>query len=131
MAYNLDAAREFGRRLHEFKNNKIDLRVTHNYMSKPDLIRWCSQNSLNVFPYYRDLPGLSAVTDQAIVSGRGMAITNCNTFRHILPYISYYPKQGYLDLTKTTLPGIKRMQKDWSNENFVLLFNELLKENLK
>jgi hypothetical protein len=84
-----------------------------------------------VFPYYRDLPGLSAVTDQAVVAGRGMAITNCNTFRHLHKYIGYYPKETYLQLTETTVPGVKQMQEDWSNDNFVLKFKELLSERIQ
>ncbi len=120
--------KDFASRLYKFKSDNVDLRITHDYMSKPDLIRWCSQNSLNVFPYYRDLPGLSAVTDQAIVAGRGMAITECNTFRHLAKYISYYPKETYLQLSESTLPGIKQMQDDWSNDKFIDKFGELLSE---
>jgi hypothetical protein len=123
-------ARDFAKRLHENKGNKVDLRVTFDYMTKPDLIKWCSQHTINIFPYYRTLPGLSAVTDQAIVANRGIAITDCDTFRHMHKYISYYPKYTYLDLAENTLPGIKQMQEDWSNENFVLKFKELLSERM-
>jgi hypothetical protein len=120
--------KEYSQRLHLFKSNTVDLRITHDYMTKEELIPWCSQNSLNVFPYYRDLPGLSAVTDQAIVAGRGIAITDCNTFRHMHKYINYYPKESYLELTTSTLPGIKKMQEDWSNEKFVNTFKDMLSE---
>jgi hypothetical protein len=126
-----EIAREFSRRMHIFKNGNVDLRITFDYMSKPELIRWCSQHTLNVFPYYRDLPGLSAVTDQAIVAGRGIAITNCNTFRHMHKYISFYPEQSYIELSKSTLDGVKQMSIDWSNENFVTRFKELLSERMK
>ena len=100
-------------------------------MTKQELIQWCSEHSLNIFPYYRSMPGLSATTDQAIVSGRGLAVTSCSTFRHIRKYISYYPKHDYLKLSESTLPGIKQMQLDWSNENFVQRFLELLEENIE
>ena len=127
---SLSVLTAYGKRLLSLGNNKIDLRVTHDYMEKPDLIRWCSQNSLNIFPYHREVPGLSAVTDQAIVANRGIAITDCNTFRHMRPYINYYPEEDFLSLTESTLPGIRQMQIDWSNENFVLRFRELLSEKL-
>ena len=128
---SLEAVKSFGERLKSFRTDKVDIQITHDYMSKPDLIRWCSQNSLNIFPYYRTLPGLSAVTDQAIVANRGIAITDCDTFRHMHKYISYFPKQDYLQLTTSTLPGIKQMHEDWSNKNFVIKLKEILLERLK
>jgi len=124
-------SKSFAEHLQRLKGPNVDLRITYDYMHKNALIRWCSQNSLNIFPYYRDLPGLSAVTDQAIVANRGIAITNCNTFRHMHRYIEHFPNQGYLGLSKSTLPGIKQMQEDWSNKNFVAKFQELLSERLK
>lgn len=122
---------EFAKRMHKFRNGNVDLRITHDYMNKRDLIRWCSQHTLNVFPYYRSLPGLSAVTDQAIVAGRGIAITDCDTFRHMHKYISYYPKETYMQLSESTISGVKQMQEDWSNDNFVAKFKELLSERLR
>ena len=126
----LSAAIAYASTLHKFRGGNVDLRITHDYMEKPDLIRWCSEHTLNVFPYYRSMPGLSATTDQAIVAGRGIAITNCDTFRHLHPYIGYYPDQSYMQLSESTLPGIKQMQEDWSNSKFVERFNEILAENL-
>lgn len=127
---SFQTVKDFANRLQRFKSSNVDLRITHDYMSKPDLIKWCSQNTLNVFPYHRNLPGLSAVTDQAIVAGRGIAITDCDTFRHMNKYISYYPKETYLQLSKSTLPGIKQMQEDWSNDKFVAQFDKLLFEQM-
>ena len=100
--------------------------VTHDYMTKSELIRWCSQNNINVFPYYRHQPGLSAVTDQAIVSERAIGITDCNTFRHMHPYIPHYPEQGYEQLAESTLEGVLKMKKDWSEESFNIAFGKML-----
>lgn len=127
----IQALRDFATRMHSFKGSNVDLRITHDYMDKASLIDWCSQNTVNVFPYYRDLPGLSAVTDQAIAAGRGIAITDCNTFRHMHKYIDYYPRQSYMELSESTLAGVKQMQTDWSNDNFVEAFTALLKERIK
>ena len=130
-AFSISAVKSYSNTLHKFRNKNVDLRITHEYMSKNDLIKWCSQNSLNVFPYYRDLPGLSAVTDQAVVAGRGIAITDCDTFRHMRKYISYYPEQNYLQLSESTLPGVKQMQLDWSNDKFLSKFNLLLSKHMR
>jgi hypothetical protein len=107
----------------------LDIRLTSNYMTKQELISWCSEHTLNVFPYYRNSPGLSATTDQAISSGRAIAITDSNTFRHMRPYISYYPEQSYLELVNSTPSGVKQMQEDWHPSKFLSLFEELLSDN--
>ena len=126
---NQQRLEEYGKQLKWLAKPGIDVTVTYDYMTKLELIHWCSQNTINAFPYYRnELTGLSAVTDQAITAGRPIAITNCTTFRHMHKYISYYPMQTYLELIKSTPPGIKQMQIDWSPENFSKKFNELLIE---
>ncbi len=114
--------------LRSLANKDIEVIITHVYMEKLELIRWCSEHTINSFPYYRNQPGLAAVTDQAISAGRPIAITSCNTFRHMHPYISYYPKQTYLELIESTPIGIKQMQEDWHPLKFKERFEELLIE---
>lgn len=125
-AFSLPAVVNYCNTLYKFKADNVDLRITNDYMSKQDLIRWCSQNSLNIFPYYRDLPGLSATTDQAISAGRGIAITNCNTFRHMAKYINYFPKESYMELSVSTLPGVQQMKSDWSADKFTNAFLDMM-----
>jgi hypothetical protein len=117
---------DYGNQLKGVATSGIEVRVTYNYISKIELIQWCSENTINSFPYYRDLPGIAAVTDQAISAGRAIAITDCVAFRHMRKYISTYPTQSYLELIESTPPGIKQMQKDWSPENFRTQFNQML-----
>lgn len=104
----------------------IEVNVTHDYMSKEELINWCSQNTLNCFLYDRNMPGLAATTDQAIISGRPIAISNNDTFRHILAYLPPYPRRNLKQSIETSAPAIKQMQKDWSQQNFALRFEEML-----
>ncbi len=112
--------------LRSLADSSIDVRITHNYMNKEELIRWCSEHTINSFPYYRNMAGLSAVTDQAISAKRALAVTSCNTFRHLHKYISYYPNQSYIELSESTLPGVSKMNADWHPDNFNLKFYELL-----
>lgn len=91
----------------------VDLRVTEDYMDKPSLVRWCSQNTLNVFLYNRKMAGLAAVTDQAIASGRPLAVSACDTFRHIHPYIGSYPEKSLSELITSSVDGVRRMREDW------------------
>jgi len=104
----------------------IEVVVTHDYMSKEELIRWCSQNTLNCFLYDRKMPGLAATTDQSIVAGRPLAVSGNETFRHILAYLSPYPQWSLKRSIAESGELVKRMQADWSPENFARKFEEVL-----
>jgi hypothetical protein len=102
--------------------------VTHEYMSKPNLVRWCSENTINMFPYHRRMPGLCAVTDQAISSGRAIAITECDTFRHLHPYMPSYPTRNLRELISITPPIVAQIMKDWHPSVFAVVFEQLLED---
>lgn len=104
----------------------IEVQITHLYMSKQELIRWCSQNTLNCFLYDRNIPGLAATTDQAIVSGRCLSVSSNDTFRHITSYLQPYPAWGLKDSIEKSAPLVKKMQRDWSPDNFAVRFEEML-----
>lgn len=126
---NVEMVNRYSAGLMTLAKSNIDLRITHDYMSKTDLIRWCSEHTINIFPYYRKIPGLSAVTDQAISAGRAIAVTDCDTFRHMHQYISYYPKHSYKELITSTLVGVMKMQQAWHPDRFNEKFDELLIAN--
>ena len=118
----------YGKFLEKRAGPKVEVIISHDYMDKSVLVGWLSQHNINCFPYYRERPGLSAVTDQAIAAGRGIMTTECNTFRHVHKYISHYPKQNYLELATSTLNGVARMREDWSQDKFRLGFDNILRE---
>ena len=118
----------YGKMIEKRANSNVEVIISHDYMDRAKLIEWLSEHNMNCFPYYRERPGLAAVTDQAIASGRGIMTTECNTFRHLHKYINYYPKEDYLQLSKSTLDGVKKMQDDWSPEKFKLGFDSMLSE---
>lgn len=125
---SLQMLHEYADNLKTFAKGDTEVVVTHDYMSKQNLIGWCSQNTVNVFPYYRNLSGLSAVTDQAIASGRPLVITGDNTFRHIHQYIDHYPDHSYEELILSTPSGVKEMQEDWHPSKFKEKFIRMLSE---
>jgi FkbM family methyltransferase len=106
--------------------NGIKVVVTHDYMTKQELIKWCGQNTLNCFLYDRNQPGLAATTDQSITSGRPLITSKNNTFRHIQKYIKPFPYQSLKDAIGNTPKIIKEIQNDWSPENFRKRFEEVL-----
>lgn len=107
----------------------IDIIVTNDFMDKEQLIKWCASNTLNCFLYDRNIPGLSATTDQAIVSERPLAVSDNDTFRHINSYLKPYPAWSLRDSISKSIPVVKAMKQDWSAENFVKKFELLLEEN--
>lgn len=107
----------------------IQIIATHNYMSKEELIEWSSQNTLNLFLYNRNQTGLSATTDQAISSGRPLAISTNETFRHITKYINPYPYRNLKESIIFSQPEVIKMQKEWSPENFAKKFEKVLKDS--
>ncbi|MBI5470706.1 MAG: hypothetical protein HY961_00030 [Ignavibacteriae bacterium] len=104
----------------------IQIQVTNDFLSKEQLIRWCSENTLNCFLYHRDQPGLAATTDQAIASGRPLAVSANETFRHIHSYLTPYPFQSLRQSLENSVPAVLQMQKDWAPGEFVRKFEGLL-----
>jgi|GEM_PF-462449 len=104
----------------------IEVVVTRDYLSKEELIAWCSQNTLNCFLYNRNQPGLSATTDQAISSGRPLLVSANETFRHIHSYIKPYPFQSLKEAIALSIPYVQKMQQDWSPQKVVSRFEVVL-----
>lgn len=122
----------------EFINNlasipikeQIKIETTRHYFDKEELINWCAQNTLNVFLYNRRIGnGMSTTTDQAIVSGRPLAVSTNPTFRHIHSYIKPYPYLSLKDAIELTPPLVHKIQEDWKPVNFALKFEDVLQKN--
>lgn len=122
--------RDYGEYLRELCQNVakkgVQVVVTRDYMSKEGLIEWCSQNTLNCFLYNRNQPGLAATTDQAISSGRPLAVSTNETFRHIHPYVTPYPFQSLKESIASSQPQVLQMQRDWAPKHFASKFEEVL-----
>jgi FkbM family methyltransferase len=127
-----DTAGEYAKELSDTCKNKakegIEVIITHDFMSKFELIEWCGQNTLNCFLYDRNQPGLAATTDQAITSGRPLITSKNNTFRHIQKYIKPFPYQSLKEAIETTAPIVEQIQIDWSPEKFREKFENVLAE---
>jgi hypothetical protein len=109
---------------------KIRIEMTRYYFDTDELINWCAQNTLNIFLYNRRIGnGLSATTDQAILSGRPLAVSTNPTFRHIHNYITPYPFWSLRDAIEKSAPLVEKIQQDWSALNFAAKFEVVLKEN--
>lgn len=104
----------------------VEVVTTHEFMSKEELIYWCSENSLNCFLYDRKMPGLAATTDQAISSERPLTVSNNPTFRHVTKYLQSYPQLSLKKSIETSVPVVEKMKEEWSGKSFQLLFEKML-----
>lgn len=104
----------------------IEVEVTHDFMVKDELIRWCAKNTINCFLYDRDMQGLAATTDQAVSSGRPLLVSKNNTFRHVQRYIKPFPYQGLKEAIEAIPAGVARMQEAWSPAKFRERFESVL-----
>lgn len=104
----------------------IEVAVTHDFMTKTELIKWCGQNTLNCFLYDRNQPGLAATTDQAITSGRPLITSKNDTFRHIQKFIKPFPYQTLREAIENMQAKVVEIQKEWSPEKFRTRFEEVL-----
>ena len=104
----------------------IEISITRDFMDKDELIQWCGQNTLNCFLYNRNMPGLSATTDQAISSGRPLAISTNETFRHIHARILPYPLRSLKESIAVSELEVAQLQKDWEPHKFAARFEEVL-----
>lgn len=104
----------------------VDLQITDYFMSDNELVDWCRGNHLNVFLYSRNMPGLAATPDQVIISGAPLLVSDNTTFRHLHPYIQYFPKLSFKEAITNSQVGIKKIREDWSKTVFVEKFKKLI-----
>lgn len=106
----------------------VEVVITRDFMSKDELIQWCGQNTLNCFLYNRNMPGLSATTDQAISSGRPLAISMNETFRHIHARITPYPLRSLKESIALSGAEVLQLQRDWQPQKFAEKSEEVLND---
>lgn len=106
----------------------IQVEITNEYMDKRQLIGWCGKNTLNCFMYNRNQPGISATTDQAISSGRPLAVSTNETFRHIHKYLRPYPFQSLKESIASAQPQVLQMRQDWAPVNFARRFEQVIED---
>jgi len=125
---------EFDKFVNYLKNyptkKNVKIIITSNYLNKKELIDWCASNTLNAFFYNRHGAGLSATTDQAITSGRPLAVSTGYTFRHIHQYIKPYPYVSLRDSINNGVFAIKKIQEEWSQLSFIKKFEDILDKNI-
>lgn len=106
----------------------ILLSITTDYMDKAQLIKWCSENTLNCFMYHRSHShptGLAAVVDQAISSKRPLLVSSDPTFRHVHKYIKPYPELSFKGAIENG-DIVEKIFTEWSSKHFIKKFENIL-----
>ena len=106
--------------------DNVELQITHNFYSNDELIDWCSRNTVNAFFYQRKILGIAAAPDQAIASGRPIAVVDNPTFRHILQYQKPYPQLSLRDTIENGVETVRKLQDDWSQESCIKRLTEII-----
>jgi len=111
---------------HAAARDNVELQITHNFYNTDELIDWCSQNTINVFLYQRHIQGIAAAPDQAVASGRPIAVSQNPTFRHILQYQKPYPEMSLRETIENGVDYVKQIQYDWSRERCIQRLTEII-----
>lgn len=124
-----EAAINMGEECKALAKPGIEVIVTHDYMSKQELVNWCAENTLNCFLYERPrIPGLAATTDQAVLSGRPLAVSGDYTFRHLHQYLKPYPQCSLRESIEMSEDVVEKIANDWHPKKFALKFDEMLEQ---
>lgn len=74
------------------KKPGIKLEISHDYLTKDQLLQYLSENSLNIFLYEdKQGRGISSATDNALAVKKPIAVSDSPMFRHLL---SIYPQMN-------------------------------------
>lgn len=72
------------------------------------------------------MPGLAATPDQVIASGAPLLVSDNTTFRHLHPYIGFFPEVSFREAILKSQEGIRKIRNDWSKEVFIKKINEII-----
>lgn len=109
------------------KPDNVELILTHTYFqNREDLIDWCSQNDLNVFMYTRNQAGISSATDEAILSGSPISISNDIAFRNLHPYIRPFPEWNFTQSILNSQNGIAQFREQLNRNDYLNRFKKII-----
>jgi hypothetical protein len=106
---------------------RIHLNISHDFMSIPDLLKWLSRHSINIFPYEEMKGrGISSTIDFALSCRRPIGISKSDMFRHI-----YHKQEILLDnnsLSSIINSGISPLEDfyKWDANNLINQYDKIL-----
>lgn len=112
----------------------IILSVSHEFLSRTQVLDFLAQNTINVFLYQdKTNRGLSSTTDYALAVNRALAVSNSIMFRHlhsVEPSITY-GESGLKKIIQQSILPLNILKTEWSNENLVWEYERIIKAVLQ
>ena len=109
----------------------IKLVITHDFLTKSQLLDFLASNTLNAFFYETNKPrGISSTIEHALAVRRPMAITKCGMFRHVYSATPSICIENS-SLTRIIENGVTPLEpfyEEWTEANFILDYERILNE---
>jgi hypothetical protein len=107
----------------------IELVITHDFLSKQQLLDFLAGNTLNAFFYNTDKHrGISSCIEHALAVRRPLAITKCGMFRHVLsaePSICI-EDSSLAQIIENGIAPLTPFYEEWSTPSFVSDYERIL-----
>lgn len=114
------------------KKPGIKLTITHDFLSKLDLMRWLQGNTINAFFRHKiKSGGISSALDFALAVNRPIIITKCDMFKHLYDAAPSILIEDLGSITEAINNGIcplKPYQEKWSESVFLTRIEDILDE---
>ena len=123
-------AKRLSENIHALIQKKgIQLNINHNYLSTEGILKFLSQNDLNLFLYdYQENRGIASVTDLAIAAQQPIAITKSSMFRHLhnLSPSICIEDNPIKTILKNGNGPIKKLYAEWSPANLCKQYEQIV-----
>lgn len=110
---------------------KMELIISHEYLSPDGLVNFLAGNDLNAFFYDEQSGrGVSSVIDFAIASERPMVLSNCSMFRHIRHFAPelFLANTPVRQILETGGESCKRLKALWTPEKAARAYDDVFTE---
>lgn len=115
------------------KKEGIQLKLSHDFLNKDQLLAFLAENTINVFFYDQyNGRGISSVTDYALAVDRPIAITQSTMFRHLFssqPSICI-ENNSLSQIIKNGTQPLHCYQKEWQEDNLIWDYERILNKIL-
>lgn len=109
------------------KKSDVELNLTHEFLTKTQLLHFLAGNSINCFFYDTNKDkGISSVIDSALAVSRPIALTKCGMFRHITDKRVYIEDNSLKEIIKRGYKVLTPFHKEWSERSFVTDYERIL-----
>lgn len=108
------------------RGTMISLQVQHQFWSRLHMVRWLSQNDINLFLYQPSHGrGISSTIDYALSARRPIGVSNSEMFRH-LPAEICVDNISIPELIAKGIEPLRNIYQDNSNEKLIAKIKELI-----